>query len=732
MLKLAVAAALAVTPLALVTTNGASAAVAPTHTLQVSGTGVGMYPTYDGVVHRYAATTLEETFPSDAADNTTNLGAEITVAATTSDPQGTVLVNGKPITAGQTVLKGLDAGDEISVIYVDSGGREADSVFVLPALFPTMTTTVNTPEVTAGDVALTLSQFFNPPAPAQPTPLFETIVDRNGVPAWVRTSHAGGFDLKLQPNGHFSVSRGGVPSQNQTSSPVVELDDQLNPLHTFHTIGLQNTDNHDSILEPDGSRVLLAYEPNPDTGKTDAVIQEVDPDGKVTFEWNSSALVGETLVPPTNPDYAHINSVQIVDNGQDFLASFRHLSAVIKIARLPHDGFEPGDIVWKLGGRDSSWDFVDDPAPFPGPCAQHTASQLPNGNIMVFDDGSVSGFGNFCVDPADPLGPPQPRGQSRIAVYHLNHIAGTATLVSSYGPPGWFTFFMGSAQYLPSSGHTMIGWAASTSALATEVKRAPTPEAPTAMSPVWELKAEPSPDNHTYFSYRALKFEAPDAIDPQIAVTQPQDNLTFRYGQRVPVDFSCTDTGGSTLQTCGDVLPGSLLDTTSPGVHTFSVTATDGAGNATTVVRQFNVFRPDVSVQSANGTFVGSGVFGTPATQTTSRATAPGASVTVPFRLVNRGNRADRCLVKGTSGSRSFTASYRYAGTDVTKPVVAGTWRTPLTAAGARQVLSLRVHVVGTAARGLTRTFNLRCGSTHASAVTDTAGLRVTVSGRLR
>lgn len=733
MLKLAVAATLAVTPLALVTApGGASAAAGPTHTLQVSGTEVGMYPAYDGSVRRYAATTLEDTFPSDADDNTTNEDASITVHATTSDPEGRVLVNGVPLTRGQITngktLHHLNAGDEISVIYVDAGGREADSIFVLPALFPTMTTTTSQPGITPGYVALTLSQFFNPPPPAQPTPLFETLVDQNGVPIWVRTSHSGGFDLKRQPNGHFSVSRGGVPGQIPSSAAVVELDDRLNPIRSFHTLGgLTHTDNHDSILEPDGSRVLLAYEPNSTTGNTDAVIQEVDADGDVTFQWDSSALVGETVAAPTNKDYAHINSVQIVDNGLNFLASFRHLSAVIKIARVPHDGFEAGDIVWKLGGRDSDWTFVDDPAPFPGPCAQHTASQLPNGDIMVFDDGSVSGFGSFCVDPADPLGPPQPRGQSRIAVYHLDHRGGTATLVSSYGPPGWFTFFMGSAQYLPSTGHTLIGWAASTSALATEVKPEPTPEEPTAMTPVWELKAEQSPDLHTYFSYRAQKSAAPDATAPAVTVTTPAAHATYRYGEKVPVDFSCTDTGGSTLQSCGDVSPGTLLATTSPGVHSFTVTATDGAGNTRTVVRHFTVFRPDVSVQRVSGTWLGAGVFGGTATQTTSRSAAAGRTVSVPVRLTNLGNTADRCLVHGTAGTRALSAGYRFDGTDVTDRVLAGTWRSPATAPGGQRVLTLRVHVGDHVTHGRARTFVVRCGSTHASTLTDAAGLRVTV-----
>jgi hypothetical protein len=256
------------------------------------------------------------------------------------------------------------------------------------------------------------------------------------------------------------------------------------------------------------------------------------------------------------------------------------------------------------------------------------------------------------------------------------------------------------------------------------------------MSPVWELKAEPSPDGHTYFSYRSLKFDAPDAIDPAVSVTTPAENATFDVGEAVPVDFSCTDTGGSTLQTCGSVLPGTALKTTTPGPHTFTVTATDGAGNTTTEVRHYTVgervFRPDVSVQRADGTYLGAGVFGSAASQTASRSTAAGSTVTVPFRLANLGNSSDRCLVHGTGGSKSFTATYRSGGTDVTRQVVAGTWRAPTTAPGTRQVLTLKLHVAGDAARGATRTFAVRCGSTHASTVTDGAALRATVSGRVR
>jgi hypothetical protein len=688
----------------------------PTHTLQVSGTGVAQYPAYDPSVRRYAATTTEDTFPSDAADNTSNHGASVTVRATTSDPTGQVLVDGVPVTGDQTTLTGLDAGDEISVIYVDSSGREADSVFLLPADFPTLTATVQEPGVTPGLVGLTLSQWAG-----NGWPQFDTTVDAHGVPTWVHTSHQGGIDLKRQPNGHVTEARP-TTTAGRTGADIVEMDSSFDPVASHRTVGLTNTDSHDSILEPDGSMVLLAYEPNTQTGKTDSVIQEVDADGNVVFQWDSSALADESVV--AGADYAHINSVQIVDDGDDFLASFRNLSTVIEIARLPHDGYQPGDIVWKLGGRDSSFTFQDDA--YDGPCGQHTASLLPDGDVMVFDDGSSDFFGALCVDQSDPAGPVHERPQSRVAIYHLDQTDGTATLVRSYAPHSWFAWFMGSTQYLPQTGNILVGWASATQAVATELAPDNTP--------VWELVATQSTNARTYFSYRSLKFAAPDTVDPVVDVTTPAENAHYDQGAVVTSGYSCTDTGGSTLQACGDTPPGAPLST-SPGPHTFTVIATDGADNTTTVTRHYSVAplvtapvrRPDVVVQRGDGTWLGSRVYGGPAHQTDRRRLSPDTRVRVAFRLANHGNADDRCLVRGSSGSTRVAASYWSGGRDVTAKVVAGTWRTPTTSPGSRQVLQLRLTVARHAVSGSTRTFTVTCASTHARTTTDAAGVRVTV-----
>jgi Arylsulfotransferase (ASST) len=710
MLRTIVVALVATLCLASLSAQEPAAAAAPTHQLSVSGTGVGMYPAYRSSVSRYAATTTQATFPSDADDPLSNQGASITVAASTSDPDGKVLVNGVPVVGRRTTVPGVAAGDEISVVFVDSAGREADAIYVLPAGFPELSATVRKSGITPGLVGLTLLQFTDD------SPYYAAFVDENGVPAWSQASRSYPLDLKRQPDGSFSVSRN-TTTPGRTGSQIVQLDGQFTESRSYETVGLTNTDNHDSILEPDGSRVLIAYEPNAATGKTDSVIQEVDAAGTVVFQWDSSDLVGESVV--SGADYAHINSVSIINGGQDFLASFRHLSAVLAIARTAHDGYQPGDIVWKLGGRDSTFTFVDDP--YGGPCAQHTASQLPNGDIMVFDDGSGLLAGPLCVDPDDPAGPPMDRAQSRIAVWHLDAQAKTATLVREFAPSGWYSWFMGSAQYQQSTGNIVVGWAAATQALASEISSSNTV--------LWQLEAQPN-GGPTYITYRAQKYDVPDGQAPRVTVTSPAEAASYELGERVATAFTCTDVGGSTLQTCGRQEPGRLLDTSSPGEHTFRVRASDGAGNTATVTRHYTVgpvvHRPDVMVKAAGGTWQGRRVYGGPAHQTARSRVARGATTAFVFRLANRGNAADRCLARGARGTGRFRVAYTFGGRDVTRAIVNGTWRSPLTAVGMAKTLRARVHVTRRAPHEKTRTFTLRCVSPRGGPQ-DVAGAKVAV-----
>ncbi|MGE5461020.1 MAG: PxKF domain-containing protein, partial [Solirubrobacterales bacterium] len=82
-----------------------------------------------------------------------------------------------------------------------------------------------------------------------------------------------------------------------------------------------------------------------------------------------------------------------------------------------------------------------------------------------------------------------------------------------------------------------------------------------------------------------------DLDPPVVTITEPSDGAAYLLGQAVTAAYGCTDAGGSGLATCeGPVASGSALDTSTAGVHTFEVTATDGAGNANTLTHSYIVF----------------------------------------------------------------------------------------------------------------------------------------------
>jgi hypothetical protein len=698
---------------------GAVASPAPSRSLTVSGTEVTMYPAFDPQITRYAATTTAATAGS------------LTISASTSDPAGVVLVDGHPET-GPTTLGWLAAGDEVSVIFEDAGGRTAYSVMYLPADFPALTATVNVPDqVQPGLIALTPNAFnFGVSQPS-----FNAIVDRNGVPVYAVRAGMADYDLKQQPNGEITVFRA-TTAAGHTGEDLVTLDDQLaDSQRRFVAAPLTNTDPHDGLRLADGSTVLVGYEKDPTTHLTDATIQKQDPDGTVTFQWTSGPYAAETTSTPPAPtvqdptpyfDYAHINSVVSVGNG-DLIASFRHLSAVFRIATTDHDGFHPGDVIWKLGGRDSTFTFPNDS--LGGPCAQHAATELSNGHILLFDNGTSAAFGapNLCVDPLNRTGPTVPRGFTRVTEYALDTVADTATLVWTYpSDTSRYAFFAGSARRMP-NGDTLIGWAADLHAIASEVN--------TAGDTVWELTA-PAPSGpglQKYMTYRAALITAlPDRIAPTVS-PGTEDGAVYVLGDTVtPPAYRCADRGGSNLQSCTVTgLIGGRIDTSATGSHSWQVQAADGNGNVTTVVRHYVVRsarQPDARIRKGGATWWrGGDVYGPATHQTVRQRVRRHDSATAFWKVQNDGERADSFRLAAVASNRLLRVHYLVDGVDVTRAVVAGTYVTPTVRPG--EVFALKVTLTPTrrASVGDTRTVTMAAVSRGDASQVGRVGSRVTV-----
>ena len=686
-----------------------AAAPPPVRTLSVTGTGVEMYPAFDPAIDRYALTTTDTT------------GGAVDVAATPGPNETvTVSVAGAPV-ADPTHVTGLQAGDELTVTFGGGPSPHVYRAIYLPAGFPKLTVTSGPrssfPDLEPGLIAVTLAPYGGLAMP----PAYDAIVDRNGVPVYAETVsttdlNARHFDLKEQPNGDITVERP-TTTPGRTGYALTVLD----AAHGFQETvrhesagGLTDTDFHDSVRSNDGSTIVIGYEPNAVTGKTDATIQKIDATGTPIFTWNSGddpAIAADTM--SASSDYAHINSVVSVENG-DIIASFRHLSAIYRIATVAHDGFQPGDIIWRLGGRHSDFTFENDRFPG-GPCGQHAVSELPNGHLLVFDNGSDG----LCVDPADPLGPGIARGTTRITEYALDLAAHTATLVWSYDPTDRYSLFAGSARRM-GNGNTLIDWASDTRALAAEVS-------PTDVVR-WELT---TPTGSTrYMSYRAALVTA---LKPTVTVNGPADGATFVAGDPAPAaSGSCTDWHGAALDNCtASGITGGLLDISTPGSHTWQVAAEDGAGNTTTVVRHYTVRSPgrlpDSLIRKAGGSWRGDGTYGPAADQTVRQWVRRTRPAVTHWRIQNDGERADGFRLAGAGGHRRFTVRYVSGGADVTAAVVAGTYRTPTLAPG--QSVTLRVVVTPTrrAPTGSTHTVTMAAISLNDASRVDRVAAAVTV-----
>jgi hypothetical protein len=265
---------------------------------------------------------------------------------------------------------------------------------------------------------------------------------------------------KLECNGLFTSLLGttGQPISFQLK------DSSFNTIASYHAGNGYNADNHDYQALPNGHFLLMIYDSTPvvDMSKlvpggfpaalpTQTVIQELDVDGNVIFQWRSLDHIPVTdsyqvLTNANIGDYIHVNSLWFDETDGNIILSCRNTSEVIKISRAT------GEILWRLQGKHNQFTFVNgipgntDPAWFQ---VQHSAHRTPSGNLTVFDNGYSQHS-----DPAYDFSRPY----SRAVEYNLDEVNKVATLVWAFRhSPDIITYNGGSVQRL-SGGHTIVTW----------------------------------------------------------------------------------------------------------------------------------------------------------------------------------------------------------------------------------------------------------------------------------
>ena len=191
------------------------------------------------------------------------------------------------------------------------------------------------------------------------------------------------FDFKRQPNGLLTYFDAGTNS-------FKVLDNTYTVVDTWTVGNGLVADLHEFLLLPNGHALFMIYDlqpvdlsslgGRPDAAVIDLVLQELDQDKNVVFEWNSRDHMSftETFEPLDTAvvDYVHGNAIEVDADG-NLLISSRHLSEITKIDR------STGAIIWRLGGKNNQFTFVGDPTlPSVGGFSyQHDIRRLPNGTL---------------------------------------------------------------------------------------------------------------------------------------------------------------------------------------------------------------------------------------------------------------------------------------------------------------------------------------------------------------
>jgi hypothetical protein len=279
------------------------------------------------------------------------------------------------------------------------------------------------------------------------------IVSNNGRLLWYDPRPYKVHDLKMIVYGgkpalaYFQVRKGGGYYQL--------LDRHYQPIARVRAGHGFSTNLHELQVTPQGTAYVSADVPVhvPRIGTViEFVVQEVDiATGEVLFEWRSLDHVPPSDSYERRPghghpwDYFHGNAIAPPFSGdRTVIISSRNTSSLYGVSRAT------GSTSWILGGKRDQF-HVPRSHVF---CAQHDAHRLPNGDVMMFDNGGTYMHGL----PRCPLHP------ARAMTFRLDTKRRTARLVrqiSSTTLPGsrsgFFPGWVGSAR-MESNGDTLIDW----------------------------------------------------------------------------------------------------------------------------------------------------------------------------------------------------------------------------------------------------------------------------------
>ncbi len=316
-----------------------------------------------------------------------------------------------------------------------------------------------------------------------------TIISSDGDSIFSDYNNDRGFDFKVNDNGYLTCF-------NRPDSSFFMFDSAYSLVKKIYMGNGYKANKRELRIYPDGTHFMICYDGQQvdmsayggmaNAWVTGLVLQEIDANDDVIFEWRSwdhfevTDVADDIPITASTIDYVHGNSIDLDVDGNILLSS-RNLDEITKIDRTT------GDIIWRMGGKKNQFTFINNPGT-PKPFShQHHFRLLPNGHYTMFDNGNY-----------------QTPQRSTAKEFVIDQVNKTATLVWSYVHPqvsGYEVYgsALGSHQPLPNGNH-LINWGQ-----VSYVEFADIPnftEVDSNGNIVWEFRFVDS----TFISYRALKF----------------------------------------------------------------------------------------------------------------------------------------------------------------------------------------------------------------------------------
>jgi Arylsulfotransferase (ASST) len=235
--------------------------------------------------------------------------------------------------------------------------------------------------------------------------------------------------------------------------------DQFRKLAVVRAGNGLSADGHEFLITPWNTALILAYRTTTanltaiggpaDQTVIDGIVQEISiRTGKVLFQWNSASHVpyGQSEQPlpasaATPWDWFHINAVHLARDG-NLLIDARDTWTTYKVNR------HTGKIIWRLGGKDSSFRLRAAPGQVLDSAGkifawQHDPEQVGPDTFTFFDNDSAG----------TPLLP-----YSRVVTVRLNYRRRVATLVRSIRQPEDLSAASQGNGQTTRDGDLFVGW----------------------------------------------------------------------------------------------------------------------------------------------------------------------------------------------------------------------------------------------------------------------------------